>query len=116
MGRVWRLSVVVLVLTLAPMQARAECAWVLWQQATLTKEERTESRWLIIDSFETRDPCEARKEFHINARRDRGQQGGAVVEASGDYVTIRTGRTQEQFRTMCLPTGTDPRGPKGGGG
>jgi hypothetical protein len=38
MARLWRLSVVVIVLTLAPQHAWAGCAWVLWEEGYFLSE------------------------------------------------------------------------------
>jgi hypothetical protein len=50
MGRLWRLSVVVIVLALAPMQAWGECAWVLWEQMAPNIHQP-------IEGFRKKDEC-----------------------------------------------------------
>jgi hypothetical protein len=57
MARLWQLSVVVIVLTLAPMHAGADSAWVLWTAAPVASDQ-----WSIASvpksRFTAKDECD----------------------------------------------------------
>jgi hypothetical protein len=75
--------------------ASAECAWVLWGMTEKTVgsiRHVGEGDWYPMAAFDTRQSCESRE----LVLRGRG------VDSAGMSV-----------RTLCLPDGTDPRGPKG---
>ena len=81
--------VVALVLTLAPIQAWAACAWVLWQETTDLATGYTP----MVGTDSERD-CGARKAEY--ERRPR--------PSSIDKDT--------ELRYLCLPETIDPRGPR----
>jgi hypothetical protein len=94
MGRLWRLSVVVLILTLAPMyRAWAECAWVLWLTAARPGEHATRP----LEASRSLEEC--KKAMFSSDIRQMVQSRGA----DGATLTPR-----------CLPDTIDPRGAKGG--
>ena len=86
------------VLTLAPMQAWAECAWVLWIGSSKIKTEP-------IEAFESKAVCEASVAARIKAMNPREVIGPLVIPESGN----------DAWLVRCLPDTIDPRGPKGGG-
>jgi hypothetical protein len=138
MGRFRRLSVVVIVLTLAPMQAWAECAWVLWESGAVienksgvTQERLMVAEWesLLVDelkrggvstesttpflALESRRECEATLAAALQSLR----ANGARVEARTAVWLSELGGTRliRAKNFQCLPDTIDPRGPKGSG-
>lgn len=59
----WRLAVVMILLTLAPVQAHAECAWVLWVD---------DSQDSPLGAFSTKEECETRKQVVASQREKFG--------------------------------------------
>jgi hypothetical protein len=57
MGRVWpvSMSIVMIVLTLAPMQAWAGCAWVLW--SFVASDLSRQGTWAQMAAYDTRGDC-----------------------------------------------------------
>jgi hypothetical protein len=99
MGRLWRLSVVVIVLTLAPMQAWAECAWVLWVSSYAIKDGKPTDRMLEpSEGYTSKPECDGVRQRYVADEKERR----AVDASERGYYT-------------CLPDTIDPRGPKGGG-
>jgi hypothetical protein len=95
MGRVWRLSVVVLVLTFAPMHTTwGGQAWVLWVEAPVGSDQ-----WSIAGTsaskFTARDECE-RHALKLNE-----------FEATIARMERMTGDSRDMF--TCLPDSVDPR-------
>jgi hypothetical protein len=83
-----RAAVVALLILAAPLQASAECAWVLWQRTLLPIQVTAP-----IETFKTREECRAEAErAHNNWTKN-----------PGPYVN----------NYLCLPDTIDPRGPKG---
>jgi hypothetical protein len=89
MARRWQLFVVVTVLSLAPMRAWAECAWVLWFQVI-----GPDMMAAPGGAWPTRAECE----------RER-----AAKDASA------TPKMRAEVLATCLPDTIDPRGPKATG-
>jgi len=92
------------VLTLSS-SASAECAWVLWGRGT--------GEWVIYDSSPDFLTCRAREKRALNEIWDYVTKNGVPLE-SGDH--LRAGKVEGRIiktETICLPDGTDPRGPKG---
>jgi hypothetical protein len=112
MGPAWRTSVVVIVLTLAPMQAWAECAWVLWLNTEVISA-AIPTDWTVAQAFSARQEC-------LNGlRKTFNQIKGATTTnidqiAAGSFMVITADR-QASTAGKCLPDTIDPRGPKGGG-
>ena len=75
-------------------------AWLLWsQQRTWGPRSPATDAWDIVEAFETKGDCEAR----------RAALGEAVVQSEPpSSATVAT-------RYVCYPDTVDPRGPKGGG-
>jgi hypothetical protein len=94
-----RIGTFLAVLTFAPMQAWAECAWVLWQEQTVTGSTGViqATRWSPIGGSSGIGPCG--KALPPDSREPRADA------TPGELV--------KQYR--CLPDTIDPRGPKGGG-
>jgi hypothetical protein len=94
------------VLTLAPMQAWAECAWVLWA------EERDAGlrgwwngpRWMPDSGFQSREACER---FTAVVVRGLDKDGKPIMEKDP-----LEGRRGLGTKWRCLPDTIDPRGPK----
>jgi len=88
MARLWRLSVVVIVLTFAPMPAWAECkAWLLWGGTSAG----TMDDLIPIGAWTTREECESKRVI-------------AVEKKSATFMLL----------PACLPDTVDPRGAKSG--
>jgi len=95
MGRVWRLSVVVLVLTCAPMHtARGGQAWVLWVEAPVGSDQWSIAR-TSASKFTARGECE-RRALKL-----------AEFEATIARMERMTGDSRDMF--TCLPDSVDPR-------
>jgi hypothetical protein len=118
MGRLWRLSVVVIVLTLvAPMQAWGECAWVLWAQGFIEGTYPTGvvvEPWRPVGGWQAKGDCDTNK----SATMKRGEEQQKTPEAKqtwklvmGEYAD--TAKVIVEY--VCLPDTVDPRGPKGSG-
>jgi hypothetical protein len=87
-----RLLFVVIVLTLAPMQAWAECAYVLWWHGSLYPTEGPRPlivapTWHPLETYPTLDNCKR-----------------------GETVTKKN---SPQYTYVCLPDTVHPRGSKG---
>jgi hypothetical protein len=111
-----RLLLVVVVLTLAPMQAWAECAWVLWSNygtedvdVPITAPSVVSgkvSEWQPLEAFATTKACETalsnaqRRESNMKVERNKSKPKGTLWNV---------------FTFRCLPDTIDPRGPKGSG-
>jgi hypothetical protein len=100
-----RSVVVVAIVTLAPMQARAECAWVLWGAELGGQPIAIAGYKSIADCQREKKAWEAREDSRLPAALDAPRQGIDNPPA--------TGASLGSFR--CLPDAIDPRGPKGGG-
>jgi hypothetical protein len=95
------LLVVVTVLTLpAPMQAWAECAWVLWTHVTSP----STAEWQTDSAFDNKSACEERLRTRLTAARERN---GIVT---GTMAIFEKFNMVHIYR--CLPDSIDPRGPK----
>ncbi len=84
--------------------AYAECAWVLWSEATIIATGRIV--WEVLHADDSKPDCWQRG---IAALKEAGSQSGAVVEGS----TVRPRGGPVRYRYVCLPDTVDPRGPKG---
>jgi hypothetical protein len=121
------LSVLTLaVLTLAaPMEAWAECAWVLWTQTTTMAPDGTDNVWEVGLATSAEDRCNQLREANVRARTEmlrksplagKAEPGEAgSIQSDRASVTLYTGRGFISTRYVCLPGTIDPRGPKGGG-
>jgi hypothetical protein len=106
-----RLAAVIVALVLvAPVQAWAECAWVLWEESYWLDAKRAEvkpAKWSIMGSFPQAGTCEGERS---NRAKEQARQTLSLtpqdVEATGGAWGLRF---------LCLPDTIDPRGPKGGG-
>ena len=92
----------VLSLLLAPVTAAAECAWVMWEEATehfdLGSGPMTHTEWLPANSSKTREECEKNK--------PRSKPDRIMPNSPTGHRT--------KYRYVCFPDVTDPRGAKGG--
>jgi hypothetical protein len=103
--------VVAVALTFVPMQAWAECAWVLWLKATsLTGPDVGSADWTTLSGFERFGDCETTRRAPLPTFAVKGLS----VRREGDvyYLTNERGTAMGSF--LCLPDTIDPRGPKGG--
>jgi hypothetical protein len=93
--RLWPLSAVVIVLTLAPMQtAWAVEAWVLWVEAPVGSDQ-----WSIASVREAR--------FKAKEECERSAQNLNGFEATMAKAERMTGDARDVF--TCLPDTVDPR-------
>ncbi len=89
----------------------AECAWVLWEQATFLKEGKVAELWSIADTAETKARCEERGTEMI--RTAYGQSPPGVEIKSGPMWAHETSPgLSKHIQMRCLPDTVDPRGPK----
>ena len=107
LGRRAALPVVFSLLT-STATAYAECAWVLWQQqgelspsGSMSSSDWT---WLTAEATSTEAECR-----QVLARFDTSL---GPKDADG-YATVTSKGKKVRARNVCLPDGTDPRGPKG---
>ena len=110
------IGILVFALILAtPYLAEAECAWVLWEEASLYRSVGGASNWLLHVAHESRADCEKKQSAEIAYRLSA--QGGAYGQRSllGSTVVVTwpDGNTSN-WKFICLPDTVDPRGPKGG--
>jgi hypothetical protein len=111
MTHFWRLSLVMIVLTFAPMQAWAECAWVLWMRDS---EIRTQTPWIPVGAFVTQRDCVVGAQKAFDPFRGGGM---SVLTDLGEFALVTTTRRPGgvivTVTLQCLPDTIDPRGPKG---
>jgi len=81
-----------LVLVAFSSTAAAECAWVLWLRLNDSKP------WFIQRAFKSKEECEA---------VEPGMVRSYVTQYAQSKVNL-------DIASHCLPSDTDPRGPKGG--
>jgi hypothetical protein len=122
MARLWRLSVVVIVLTLAPMQAWAECAWVLWKQWTVISYNKQQAEGTFSDftnAFDTRAECAQAQAREIqdhydssNSAAKSNPQQRLTVTRTDDGFSVSHANGLTTYRHLCVPDTIDPRGPK----
>ena len=88
--------------------ANAECAWVLWQQQAEIAPggSVSSSDWTWLTAAATSTEAECRQ---ASARFDAKL---GPKDADG-YSTVTSKDKRVRVRNVCLPDGTDPRGPKG---
>ena len=87
--------------------AYAECAWVLWQQqgeispgGTMSSSDWT---WLTAEATSTEAECRQASARFDTSLGPKDADGYSSVTSKGKKVRVRN---------VCLPDGTDPRGPK----
>ena len=106
-----RATMMVAVLTFVPMQAWAECAWVLWMNDS---EIRTQTPWIPIGAFVTQRDCIVGAQKAFDPFRGGGM---SALTESGEFslvtTTRRPGGVIVTVTLQCLPDTIDPRGPKG---
>ena len=116
--RVVRILLTLLSLLILATSASAECAWVLWREATLSylatdvpdstpladpkAFSRHVQQWEIYGAYKARDDCIAQIAI-VNSGKPEPQ----TVVSGGRVVALRT------TDLNCLPDTVDPRGPKG---
>lgn len=92
----------------AAATASAECAWVLWQQqAEISPGGSVSSSdwtWLTAEATSTEAECRQASARFDTSLGPKDADGYSTVASKGKKVRIRN---------VCLPDGTDPRGPKG---
>ena len=108
MMRLRRTSVIVMLTLLASAAtAYAECAWVLWQQqaeiAPGGSVSSSDWTWLTAEATSTEAECR-----QVSARFDATL---GPKDADG-YSSVTSKGKKVRVRNVCVPDGTDPRGPK----
>lgn len=106
--------------------ASAECAWVLWMETSAT--DNAPQYWDINGAFSTLTQCQSSQAEKVQqiaaSRRDNARKRGKdsvkeeKVEVLSNIVSSSFTTQKGEFyalttRLLCLPDGTDPRGPKG---
>jgi hypothetical protein len=108
MIRLHRASVIVLYLLAWAATAYAECAWVLWQQQAEVSPGGSVSSsdwtWLTAEATSTEAGCRQASARFDTSLGPKDADGYSTVISKGKKVRVRN---------VCLPDGTDPRGPKG---
>jgi hypothetical protein len=101
-------SVMLMVLLVAaPLQAFAECSWVLWEYRSAPRP----GDWNILRTYDARRECAA---DHAKLMSPNSAWHAAYEPLNEDSVIQRlpTGLTIVK-RALCVPDTIDPRGPKG---
>ena len=114
------ITVFVCLLALAA-SARAECAWVLWQEEQIALFDQSgrpndpvsyrsvTAHWVILGAYPSRETCLSFRESAHSSHADRMRKDrdrGWIVK---DGKTIGSSTWDAQ----CIPDTIDPRGPKG---
>jgi hypothetical protein len=136
MGRFWRMSVVVMVLALAPMQAWGECAWVLWNRfgygnAVASPHFNGGGTWQVTAALPDYASCNAAARQHAhrwaqdvpreNSIKVTQMIGGGFQahadskEPAGSSAPLPNEPFSSTSEYRCFPDTIDPRGPKGSG-
>ena len=120
-------GVALVVAVLAPMQASAECAWVLWSNhvridrgyrstGPLRKEDLKEpvileDKWVMVVVVDSLAACNAALERAASHHRNSGwQRSFANIDSSPLFKEV--GLTVDESRQWrCLPDTIDPPGP-----
>lgn len=126
MTRLWPCIAVAVVCSLLVFttSAHAECAWVLWQELTISSKGSMGSSWELIEAMQSRDACVPRAAAQTKARADYMKVSNSdaprpdpdqIVEIIADSVRVTMARAGQfwVYRFVCLPDTIDPRGPKG---
>src|SRR6266478_3890533 len=97
--------------------AYAECAWVLWNEVQMSRWEKGKlpedsTGWITIGGYETKANCDReRAEKVADWKKDKDMKITGNI-ALRSVMTEGSGWSRT-MRVVCLPDGTDPRGPKG---
>jgi hypothetical protein len=98
------LVLVAVLMILSPIQASAECAWVLWVA-------ELGGQPFPVAGYKSIAECERDKKVW-EARDDSGSPPAADTVRPGSAISPATAVASSAFR--CLPDTIDARGPKGG--
>lgn len=94
--------IVVFSLLASAATARAECAWVLWEQINAEP-------WALKDGFSDGDSC--KRPLRSGIRKSVSRYPGSEDHGDNTAVIAKdSGRVTLTF--ACLPDTVDPRGPK----
>ncbi len=100
--------VLAVVVALAPIQAGAACAWVVWIQITDAPkgESPRSASWEIMQAVQRQDICEQ------IIRAKTKDQPNYLAGFNAAKLKDDEGGTS-YIRYLCVPDTIDPRGPKG---
>ena|SRR5207249_9741912 len=84
--------------------ARAECAWVLWNEV---RYDDGHSRWTTVQADATKEECDL-----ATSRKVRAASSDARATVNGNIVRPRP-TDPFMYRFFCLPDTIDPRGQEG---
>jgi hypothetical protein len=99
-------SIALAVTLLLRSAAFAECAWVLWREASYADNTGTRTEW-SQDGYATSQECYEQIRAREAHMRSTGWRVGAFYESPKGAPLVVVGRF------TCLPDTVDPRGPKG---
>jgi hypothetical protein len=94
-------------LTFAPMQAWAACAWVLWDGNPLASP-GLDMIWSISGTYQSLQECNRDLAATVRVMKQRGTDVTSPMSGTSLY---RNGEVRGYLH--CLPDTVDPRGPKG---
>ena len=88
-------------------------AWVLWKKETAVQS----LKWEVVDAFNDHALCTAAKQKRLDeqesfARTLLKDDPQAVINRNSEGVTYLSRGEINTTTWVCLPAGTDPRGPK----
>lgn len=115
-------SLVAIALTLTPMQASAECAWILWRESSSWPAGRErEVKWQVELAVPDALLCIELLTKKVQEQKDVSESLARLipelrpkVTATGQSVTLQTkDGTIETSRFVCIPDTLDPRVPRG---
>ena len=106
--RLTRSVAIVVALTVSPLAASAECAWVLWSNSVALTATGSSMSWAVRRGFQTASDCD--KGAELEATDYAQATRGSVTKAPRGPSVMNLGLGAVDF--VCLPDTVDPRAPK----
>jgi hypothetical protein len=100
-----------------PTTARAECAWVLWEQETIITPAGVDTGpWHLVRATPTNGACEAALRGRIEAKVSQAGNLGVALDDGKMIETVLNADGSPQgsfsYHYLCLPVTMNPRGQK----